>query len=263
MAMKFIHLTDTHLLPSGEMFHGLDPQMRLQAAVASIRQDHGDATFLVMTGDLTNDGALAAYDVLGKELAPLEMPVHLMVGNHDSRTNLLKVLPETPLDDAGFLQTTFLTPEGRFVLLDTLDPGHEAGKLCDARLEWLQHTLALDDAPVFLFMHHPPLKVGLNGMDSIRLTNSEAFYDTILRHIPKIRHLFFGHLHRPLWGTWRGLSYSCMRGLNHQMALDLTSPAGDFFGNTEPPAYGVVLIDIDQVTVHMHDFTNSGASFQF
>ncbi|APG49279.1 hypothetical protein [Phaeobacter porticola] len=43
--MKFIHLTDTHVIGDG-MLYGPVPAARLRAAVASINAEHGDAGFL-------------------------------------------------------------------------------------------------------------------------------------------------------------------------------------------------------------------------
>ena len=36
---KFIHLTDTHLVPPGQLLYGMDPLHRLRAAVHSIATD--------------------------------------------------------------------------------------------------------------------------------------------------------------------------------------------------------------------------------
>ena len=40
--MKFIHLTDTHVIGDG-LLYGQDPAARLRAAVASINAEHSDA----------------------------------------------------------------------------------------------------------------------------------------------------------------------------------------------------------------------------
>ncbi|MDB4170329.1 hypothetical protein N9747_10080 [Planktomarina sp.] len=58
--MKFIHLTDTHVIGDG-LLYGQDPAARLGAAVASINAEHGDAGFVVLTGDMTHWGDAAAY----------------------------------------------------------------------------------------------------------------------------------------------------------------------------------------------------------
>ena len=98
-------------------------------------------------------------------------------------------------------------------------------------------------------------------MDRIMLQDAEAFYDVIAPHKARIRHLFFGHVHRAIFGNWRGISYSCMRGLNHQVALELNGAANRIAANFEPPAYGVVMLSDDQVTVHLHDFNDGSAQF--
>lgn len=253
--MKFIHLTDMHLVPPGSTLEGLDPAERFRAAVTSINSDHRDSAFVVVTGDLANAGQREAYAILRSEMARLAMPVHLMVGNHDDPKVLVETIPElAELADADF-QTVFRTEAGVFVLLNTWQSGTDVGGFPLARQMWLKAVLEAEYEPVFLFMHHPPFAVGMPGMDSLRL-DEPAFWSVLQPHEKRIRHLFFGHLHRPVWGSWRGIPYSGMRGVNHQMALDLATPAPVFYSCPEPPAYGVVLISDDQVTVHMHEFEN-------
>ncbi|WP_435705525.1 hypothetical protein [Yoonia sp.] len=110
-------------------------------------------------------------------------------------------------------------------------------------------------------MHHPPFKTGIASMDRIRLQDSETFHDVIAPHKTRIRHLFFGHVHRAIFGNWRGISYSRMRGLNHQVALELKGDVDRIAANFEPPAYGVVTLSDDQVTVHLHDFADRSERF--
>lgn len=257
--MKFIHLTDTHVIGEG-LLYGTDPRKRIARAVASINAEHGDAEFVILTGDMTHWGDAAAYARFAEEITKLTMPIHLIVGNHDDTPSLFQAFPDVPRDENGFIQTAFETPFGRFLLLDTKAPGTHAGAYCEARRTWLARQLDLS-GPVFLFMHHPPFQIGIKAMDAIMMQEAEPFHDLITLHKTRIRHLFFGHVRRAIWGNWRGISYSCMRGLNHQVALDLDAPAHMIKGNFEPPAYGVVLLTEDQVTVHMHDFTNSNESF--
>ncbi|MEO1550224.1 MAG: phosphodiesterase [Pseudomonadota bacterium] len=258
--MKFIHLTDTHVIGEGVLY-GQDPAVRLRAAVASINAEHPDAAFVVLTGDMTHWGDAAAYDRFAREIENLVIPIHLMVGNHDDTDALTAAFPGTPRDDTGCVQQHFETAFGRFLLLDTRDPKSHAGAYCPARQTWLRQVLEQTDEPLVLFMHHPPFKTGIAAMDRIMLQDAQAFYDVIAPHKARIRHLFFGHVHRSISGNWRGIGYSCMRGLNHQVALDLNGAAERIAANFEPPAYGVVLLSTDQVTVHLHDFTDGSAGF--
>ncbi|APX12863.1 phosphodiesterase [Tateyamaria omphalii] len=258
--MKFIHLTDTHIVADG-LLYGQDPGARLAAAVASINAEHGDADFVVVTGDMTHWGDAAAYARFAAEIGNLDMPVHLLMGNHDDREAFAQAVPDAPRDTGGFVQSGFDTDAGRFLLLDTKAPEGHAGAFCALRRDWLRVELERTQAPVTLFMHHPPFPVGIAAMDHIMLHEAEAFHEVIAPHTARIRHLFFGHVHRAIWGTWRGISYSCMRGLNHQVALDLNRVRDRTVGNFEPPAYGVVLLGDAQIIIHLHDFADRSERF--
>jgi len=115
------------------------------------------------------------------------------------------------------------------------------------------------DQPVIIFIHHPPFKVRLKRMDDISLLEPRLFVDAIAGR-KNIRHMFFGHLHRPLAGSWRGIPVSTLRATSHQVALDFVIE-GRIPGSHEPPAYGVVLLEEDQMIVHMHDFLDRTNTF--
>jgi 3',5'-cyclic AMP phosphodiesterase CpdA len=262
----FLHLTDLHMTPAGAPpLYGRDPGKRLAAAVADIAARHGPgsaapAAFAVVTGDLTHHGEPAAYERLRGLLAGLPCPAHLMLGNHDARDAFRAAFPEAPIDANGFVQQAVATPAGRFVMLDTKIPGTHAGGLCDQRLGWLADRLAEDEAPVFLFLHHPPYRVGISAMDAIALRDADALWEVIAPHRARIRHLFHGHLHRPIAGSWRGIPASSLRGMSHQVALDFADRATTP-GSHEPPAYAVVRASADAVVAHSHDFLDATDGF--
>lgn len=54
-----------------------------------------------------------------------------------------------------------------------------------------------------------------------------------------------------------------MRGLNHQVSLQLDGQPDHLLGNFEPPAYGVALVSEDQIVVHLHDFSDDSTVFDF
>lgn len=255
--LKFIQITDPHLAPRGNMLHGLDPIERLEACIADINRNHADAELCIICGDLAHGGETETYREFRNCISALEPPVHLMVGNHDRRANLLQVFPETPQDENGFIQTTIDTSAGSFVLLDTVEEGKAWGSFCEKRCAWLSRMLnAAQDKPVYLFMHHPPFQVGMYCVDRIGLGGHGESVGNIVKAHDDIRHLFFGHVHRPISGSWHGIPYSTLRGLNHQVPFE--------FGRVdvvpkshEPPAYAVVFLEPDQVTVHSHDYLDT------
>jgi 3',5'-cyclic-AMP phosphodiesterase len=258
--MKFIHLTDLHLVPPPRRLYGLDPNARLRAAIADINANHGDAAFVLITGDLAHHGEPAAYEALKDCLRKLALPCHLVIGNHDDRTTFLRAFPAAPVDEGGFVQGVVELGAGVLVLLDTHEPGTHEGRLCERRLAWLDHTLARERGqPVFLAMHHPPLGLALPAMDALALRQQKELAEVLARH-GNIRHIFFGHVHRPVHGVWRGIPFSTHRGLNHQVALHDGAQSG-IPGSHEPPAYAVVLIDDGSVVVHVHDFLDASPRF--
>ncbi len=149
--MKFIHLTDTHLIGDG-LLYGHDPFERLENAIGSINAEHKDAEFAVVTGDMIHWGSADAYKQFAKAIAKLDMTVHLMVGNHDDTPSLLKTFPSLVRDENGFVQKVLETPSGRFLLLDTKAPKGHAGAYCELRRNWLKHQLETAD-PIILLMH--------------------------------------------------------------------------------------------------------------
>lgn len=243
------------------MLYGSRPDKRLEAAIDSIRRDHGDAAFCLLTGDLADAGSDAAYAWLAEAVARLPMPSYPLVGNHDRREALLRHFPQLAMDAAGFVQTAIATPVGRFLLLDTLDNGSASGAYCAARRDWLAAQLAgSGDEAIWLAMHHPPLAVGIPSMDRYALRHPAAFWAVLKEHRQRIRHLFVGHLHRPLGGSWHGIPFSCVRSPNHQVAFDMRT-TDEVPGNQEAPGYAVVLIDESNVIVHQHDFLYRGERF--
>ncbi len=258
--MKFIHLTDTHLTRPGVALYGLDPQARLRSAVQSINAEHGDAAFVVITGDLAHWGEPQAYGALMEELSRLQMPVHLLIGNHDDRAAFLATFADAPVDANGHVQFGFSAGGARFVALDTNEPGVSWGVFCDRRAGWLEEELVAHALPVYLFMHHPPFPVGIPAMDDISLREAASLRRVLEPHRQRIRHLFFGHLHRPLAGSWLGIPVSTLRATNHQVALDLGATTS-VPGSHEPPQYAVVLANDEQTIVHLHDYLDGSSRF--
>jgi Icc protein len=250
--MKLIQVSDLHFVPEGTRLFGIDPCARLAAAIADINEHHGDAELVLFTGDLADHGQPAAYEALSATLGELRLPYRLLIGNHDDRANFRRAFPDAPADGDGFVQSVVRTDAGDLLLLDTHEPETGAGSYCAARQAWLRARLAeADGRPVYLFMHHPPFDIGIPTLDKIRLLEPEGFAAAL--DGADVRHIFFGHVHRPVSGSWRGIPYSALRATVHQVPLDM-APRRTMPYNLEPPTYAVILIEDGLTVVHLHDY---------
>jgi len=221
-----------------------------------VRTAVGDAAFCVVSGDLTHDGDPLGYSEAARILSCLPMPVHLMIGNHDDRGTFREALHSAPYDQHGFAQQVIDTSAGRLVLLDTREHGRPEGRLCEQRLEWLSEKIAACPDPIFLFLDHPPLSVGFGRMDSIRLQDVDALAAVLERSNATIHHLFFGHLHRNIAGSWRKWPFSGIRGTSHQIGLDFTTQ-GYAPVSFEASGYAVVRVEAESVVVHFAEVEGS------
>lgn len=246
--MKLIHLTDPHLVPTGENLFGLDPADRLRRTFIQINRDHADAELCVITGDLTDKGTREAYGLLKELLEELAVPHRLLLGNHDRRANFAAAFPEAERDANGYIQSTLDLPAGRFIFLDTLVEGRGYGALDDGRRDWLQARLReAPDRPVFLFAHHPLQPIGMPHIKPIDLVDTGPVMDAVTAH-GGVQHVFCGHVHVDVGGSWRGVPFSASRGVAHQIVPNLVRTDAEFIN--DDPAFVVALIGKTGTLLH-------------
>lgn len=262
--MKLIHITDLHITKAGEKLFGREAIDTLRACIADINKHHSDAELCIITGDLTHNGDTESFSRLKAELDKLTVPHHKILGNHDTRELAHEYFPDMEKDANGYLQKVVMTSRGAFILMDTLEEGTHEGVYGADRQAWLAQQLdAYKHHPVYLFMHHAPFTTGLKAMDTIGVRDEHAkALRLIVNQYDNIKHLFFGHYHRPMSGHWQGIPFSCLRSMMLQVSLDLVNV--DFLhGKHEQAQYGVVLLDADQTVVHYHDFADEGDVHDF
>lgn len=108
-------------------------------------------------------------------------------------------------------------------------------------------------------MHHPPFDLGIPTMDLIRMQDDRALFDSLARHGWPDQFIF-GHVHRPINGSWRGVPFHIQRAINHQ--VELNSKSRDWIeGNDEGPDYSVVVADADRFLIFTRSFGESLRNF--
>ncbi len=250
--LKFIVLSDLHLGPPGVAVNGLDPGARLSQAVAVINRDHADADFVLVTGDLADQGEAAAYHHLRDRLAELGPPVHLTLGNHDDRTAFLSVFGPRHDDPEGRVSRALDAKGYRIILLDTSEPGLVGGRLCAGRKRWLAACLdEARDRPVIVVQHHHANPLSL-PVDQIILEDGEDYLALLSRH-PDLRGVIAGHVHLPSAAFWRGIPMVTLAGSHYSVSPHVPGVPGGQRQLEGPAQMAVVLAGPDGVTIHFQD----------
>ncbi|MDX2323624.1 metallophosphoesterase [Campylobacter hepaticus] len=224
--MKFIHLTDIHYGNKKEAIYSREPSAMMRLAIQDINQNHNDADFVFITGDLTHKGSLESYAFLKKDLDTLQIPYYLTLGNHDNRINALTIFKNLKQDDNGFIQYEIQCDNNNvFLVLDTIKLKSHGGEYCQKRQIWLKNALEKNlNKNVFICLHHAPFKTGLKAMDLIGLDEKHSLdIYKLFNSYKNVKHLFFGHYHSTLCGRWKDISFSTLKWINHQVKFDLNS----------------------------------------
>ena len=86
-------------------------------------------------------------------------------------------------------------------------------------------------------------------MDSIGLRDADALWEVVAPHRARIRHVFHGHLHRPIAGSWRGIPLSSLRGTAFGVALDQRTEKV-VVSRHEAPSYALARATGEDLVVH-------------
>ena len=193
-----LQISDTHIVRQGALVSGqLDTAAaltRLVDRLISIREQLGVIDAVVVSGDLTDDGAPESYDRFKTLLAPLDLSLLVIPGNHDAHDRMRAAFADQ-FAPSGALNWVTQVGELTVIGLDTLVEGAGEGTLSAQSLTFLGQALdRAKDRPVLLAMHHPPFLSGVGFMDAIGLTNRAAFCNVVAGHKTPLR-VICGHIH--------------------------------------------------------------------
>jgi 3',5'-cyclic-AMP phosphodiesterase len=237
--MLLCQLSDLHVRATGQLaYRRVDTIAYLERCVSHIAGLTPQPDAVVITGDLADRGAAEEYQQVLALLERLTVPIHVIPGNHDDRTQMRNAFANhAGLRDSGdFLQYTADIGPIRLIALDTLVPGEGGGKLCKKRLDWLESELDRAGAsPVVVLMHHPPFPTGVPYMDIVGLETDYPLEPLIRAHA-NVERVLCGHLHRTIMRRFGGTIAVTCPSPAHQVALDFGAGAAPCFV-MEPPGY--------------------------
>lgn len=224
--MLIAQVTDLHL-----GFQPDDPaemnRQRLDQVVEALLALTPRPDLLLATGDLTENGSIAAYETLKSITDRLPFPVHFALGNHDDRGNFRRVFPDVPVGETGRVHYAFTHGPLRFVVLDTLEEGLHGGALSAEQADWLDVTLAADARPTILVLHHPPIETGNGWMTEDIDAPWVQRLAAVVRRQPHVIRMVSGHLHRAIVTGWHGSTLAVCPSTAPQVALDFRAIDGD------------------------------------
>ncbi|HVW51676.1 MAG TPA: phosphodiesterase [Trinickia sp.] len=260
--MLLAQISDLHIKRPGALaYRRVDTSAYLQRCVARLNAMEPRPDAVVVTGDLVDLGSLVEYEALKRLLAPLTMPVYLLVGNHDDRAALREVFDGHAYlrGEGEFVQYAVDVGALRLIALDSQTPRQSGGQLCDARLAWLEAQLtACAGKPVVVALHHPPFVCGIGHMDRQRLEPESARrLAEVIGRFPNVERVICGHVHRPIFTRFAGTVASAVPAPAHQVALDLRPNAPSAF-RLEPPAFAVHQYAADTGVVTHHAYVDEG-----
>lgn len=261
--MLLCQISDPHIVRDGTLAYGrIDTPRMLERCVRKILNLPRLPDAVIATGDLTDDATAEEYGLLRELLAPLTMPLYLVVGNHDERGALQTAFPDHPhlAGEGGFVQYTVEDFPVRLVVLDTVVPGAPGGALCAQRLQWLDRKLAESDRPTVIAQHHPPFETGMTIMDGMTLADRDAEAAVVSRYA-HVERIISGHYHRNVQARFAGTIASVCPSTAHQLLLDLV-PHADIRFTLEPSAFHLHLWNGEQLVTHtalVEDFPTWGS----
>jgi 3',5'-cyclic AMP phosphodiesterase CpdA len=224
-------ISDLHV---GGNENGVDPVPRLEAVVEAIRSLPNEVDAVLVSGDLTDDGAEEGYVLARDLLEHLEAPLYVLPGNHDDRGRIRQAFG---LPGAGDEPVNYSVEVGelRLIVFDSNVPGQDSGRYDPEQLRWLDSELqAQPRRPTLLAMHHPPLATGIPEWDAINLEpgQRELLAEVVARH-PQLRGIVGGHLHRIAASTLAGCpvvsvpsTYLQVRPNFHRDEIEWVDPPG-------------------------------------
>lgn len=189
-AIELVQLTDPHLHADAyATMLGVDTDYTFRSTVEKIMVDELDIDLVLVTGDIAQDGSVAAYKRFLDIADSLNAPLRTLPGNHDDQANFRAVLSATadPVIDLG---------AWRIIMLDSTVAGSNGGRLAQEQLDLLGSAAgSAADRHVLVAMHHNPVEVGSPWLDTMMIENGPALFDAI-NGLPQVRAVLWGHVHQ-------------------------------------------------------------------
>ncbi|MDD5034308.1 MAG: 3',5'-cyclic-AMP phosphodiesterase [Methylococcaceae bacterium] len=193
--IRIIQITDFHLLADPlQTMMGISTEQSLLQVIDLAWRNHPQTDLILMTGDLVQEPGVATYTRLKKRLEMLPVPCYCLPGNHD-QSDLIR----TALAGDNIAYPAQILLDGwQIVCLDSTLPDDPGGFLAEAQLAILEaKLLEQPERHALVCLHHSPLPTGTEWLDTMTLSNAEAFF-ALIERFPRVKAVVYGHIHQAM-----------------------------------------------------------------
>jgi Icc protein len=188
--LNIIQITDCHVSANKDAaYRGVNPRKMLESLREPIRELRPD--YLLLSGDLAEDGSEAAYRYLAQFMKAFGVPVLTVPGNHDRAMIQKKHFPDTAVE----APLVFDLPGWQLVLLNSVIEKEIAGTLTARMLDGLKQALADSSLPKIIVLHHQPVLCGSPWIDRFPLLNAGEMM-SLLDDKENVKAVLWGHIHQ-------------------------------------------------------------------
>lgn len=201
---KVLQLTDMHLFAdSNDRLLGVNTDDTFNAVFEHARMTCPDPDMLCITGDISQDETMAAYERFAEKISVYHCPKYWVPGNHDDTDYIKNVFPEFHIQH----QKHMVLDHWQIIMLDTKKLNAVEGHMSDDQLDLLEESLSgHPEHHTLIFMHHHPIPVGSRWLDNLMLMNASQFWDTISVY-NNIKLVVCGHVHQEYEARYENVSF--------------------------------------------------------
>ena len=243
MTTRILQLSDVHRFADpDERLFGIPTRELFEDVLEHVEQSGLRPDHVVVTGDQTHDELPETYAAVREALAPFLDRLWLVPGNHDDRVLLRAAFADRiPADGAGRVTFSFRAGGWLCLGLDTQVPGAVGGRLGAEQVAWIRAQLD-EHRPgaAVLFMHHPPVELGLAWLDRIGLEDADLLQGLLVDE-PRVRLVCCGHVHHE--SSHRVGSAEVVTVPSTGLQFSPTADVAEFV--TAPPGYRLIELGDD------------------
>lgn len=242
----FVHLTDLHITdpatPDSHLYS--DTAATLEQVKQMLDLIEPQPQFVVVSGDLTNHGSPESFAALKDQLASIDVPVLLALGNHDQREPFYQTFLQQR-SSAPFCYGQVLG-HLHVIVLDSSAPGQVDGSIESEQFAWLEAELQQHPQhPKLVVVHHPPCPIEFSIFDHITFKRPDAERLGELLAAHGVVGVLSGHVHFDRFAMWKGVPYVIGAGL-HNLTDVLQN---DGIRATSGGSFNLCRVQEDQLTV--------------